>query len=87
MEGIREASFGSRNHRLLAIALATVILFAAEEQVFAQPIPQKNVNAIGPTPINWLYAGNPRMQQNEPECAVSPNNPEWLACGFNDYPG
>jgi uncharacterized protein YjbI with pentapeptide repeats len=62
-----------------------LVLLAFCGQALAQAIPQKNVNAIGPTPLNWLYAGNPRMQQNEPECAVSPNNPEWLACGFNDY--
>ena len=66
----------------LSALIATTIVAGP---VWGQAIPQKNVNVIGPTPINWLLAGNPRMQQNEPECAVSPNNPEWLACGFNDY--
>ncbi len=69
---------------LAAILLSTVALASPAH---AQAIPQKNINAIGPTPVNWLYAGNPRMQQNEPEGVVSPNNPDWLAIGFNDYRG
>ena len=65
--------------------LATLSTFLIAGPASAQAIPQKNVNVIGPTPVNWLLAGNPRMQQNEPECAVSPGNNSWQFCGFNDY--
>ena len=74
---------GRRRAASLFISAAVTLLSASP--AWAGAIPQKNVNAIGPTPVKWLLAGNPRMQQNEPECAVSPNNLEWLACGFNDY--
>jgi uncharacterized protein YjbI with pentapeptide repeats len=67
---------------LLVSILGTIVLSSTAS---AQAIPQKNVNVIGPTPVNWLLAGNPRMQQNEPECAVSPANSNWQFCGFNDY--
>ncbi len=50
-------------------------------------LPQKNVNIIGPTPLFWLFAGNPRMQQNEVDCGSSPVHPDWLFCGYNDYRG
>lgn len=70
----------------ISVILASMLLsLLVASPAWAGGIPQKNVNAIGPTPIFWLYAGNPRMQQNEPEGVVSPNNPEWLALGFNDY--
>ncbi|MGI9221570.1 MAG: immunoglobulin-like domain-containing protein [Woeseiaceae bacterium] len=74
--------------RKIVVKIAAVLaVLVVSSSAFAQAIPQKNVNVIGPTPVNWLYAGNPRMQQNEPECAVSPNNTNWLFCGFNDYRG
>ncbi|MGI9202217.1 MAG: immunoglobulin-like domain-containing protein [Woeseiaceae bacterium] len=69
---------------MVTSALAAMVVSSS---AFAQAIPQKNVNVIGPTPVNWLLAGNPRMQQNEPECAVSPGNSNWQFCGFNDYRG
>ena len=72
---------------MFSVAFIFLALAGLSFEVFAQAIPQKNVNVIGPTPINWLYTGNPRMQQNEPDCAVSPGNPEWLFCGVNDYRG
>ena len=54
MEGIREASCGSCSHRLLASALAVLILFVAATQIlaqgFVQAIPGKNVDIVGPTP-------------------------------------
>ena len=75
-------SMRSRLHVLVISALSTLLITST---AFGQAIPQKNVNVIGPTPVNWLLAGNPRMQQNEPECAVSPNNTKWQVCGFNDY--
>jgi uncharacterized protein YjbI with pentapeptide repeats len=75
----------TRVRETLSFVPKFILLLALPIHAGAQPIPQKNVNVIGPTPVRWLYAGNPRMQQNEPECAVSPNNPEWIACGFNDY--
>ncbi len=78
--GVWEA--GKKLSILLVSVLGTLLISSAS---FAQAIPQKNVNAIGPTPVNWLLAGNPRMQQNEPECAVSPGNSQWQFCGFNDY--
>lgn len=77
-------TFAARRALSINLTLAALLCISSGN-AFAQAIPQKNVNVIGPTPVRWLYAGNPRMQQNEPECAVSPNNPEWLACGFNDY--
>ena len=66
--------------------LVSLCVFAAA-QANAQAIPQKNVNAIGPTPVDWLYAGKATMQQNEAEGASSPNNPDWLVVGYNDYRG
>ncbi|MGB5246487.1 MAG: immunoglobulin-like domain-containing protein [Woeseia sp.] len=72
-----------RQHRT-SLCIGLLIIFAGN-LVRAQGIPQQNVNAIGPTPVNWLLAGNARKQQNEPECAVSPGNPNWLFCGYNDY--
>ena len=77
---VREA--GKKISVLFVSVLGTIFLSST---AIAQAIPQKNVNVIGPTPVNWLLAGNPRMQQNEPECAVSPANTNWQFCGFNDY--
>ncbi len=69
------------------VVLCSLLLIAplVAEHAPAQGIPQQNVNAIGPTPVNWLLAGNARKQQNEPECAVAPGNSNWLFCGYNDY--
>ncbi|MDH3434899.1 MAG: hypothetical protein OEM60_13630, partial [Gammaproteobacteria bacterium] len=75
----------SVKHRAVVLFSTSCLSLLVANPAWAGAIPQKNINAIGPTPVNWLLAGNPRMQQNEPECAVSPNNHEWLACGFNDY--
>ena len=79
VRGLRSRAFAFCVSALLTLVVATT--------ASGQAIPQKNVNIIGPTPVNWLLAGNPRMQQNEPECAVSPNNIQWQFCGFNDYRG
>jgi len=66
----------------LSLALALTSAAGAGE---APGVPGKNVNAVGPTPVNWLYAGNPRKQNNEPSCAVAPGEPEQIFCGDNDY--
>jgi len=87
MEGFRKTNFGSCGYHLWSIALAGVILFGSAGQALADAIPQKNVNAIGPAPLQWLYAGNPRMQQNESEGVESVVFPGHLAIGFNDYRG
>jgi uncharacterized protein YjbI with pentapeptide repeats len=68
-----------------AFSCGVVCLFLLVRSAAGQGIPQQNVNAIGPTPVNWLLAGNARKQQNEPECAVSPGNANFLFCGYNDY--
>ena len=85
MEGIRESNFGSYGQRLLSIALAGFMLLGATSQAIAQAIPQKNVNVIGPAPPQWLYSGNPRMQQNESDGVESVVFPGHVAFGFNDY--
>jgi len=71
--------------RALRLLSGACLAALAATPAAAQGIPQQNVNAIGPTPVNWLLAGNARKQQNEPECAVSPGHPDWLFCGYNDY--
>ncbi len=60
------------------------LLLLASTSTFGAALGQKNVNAIGPTPINWFLAGNARMQQNEPGCATSSVNPDLLFCAYND---
>ncbi len=65
--------------------LLPIIALFASTVAHAGAVPQQNVNAIGPTPVNWLFAGNARKQQNEPECASSSTHPQWLFCGYNDY--
>jgi hypothetical protein len=54
---------------------------------FGQGFPQDNVSTGGPTPAGWLDAGNPLKQMNEPDCAVSPGQPNVVVCGMNDYSG
>ncbi len=87
MEGIREASFGSCGRRSASLFATVLLLLTFAGQVFAQAIPQKNVNAIGPGLDSWLYVGNPRMQQNEADGIESSVYPGHLAMGFNDYRG
>jgi len=87
MQGIREANLGSRSRCVLSVVLTTFILFGTASQAFGQAIPQKNVNVIGPAPVNWLYSGNPRMQHNEADGIESSVYPGHLAFGFNDYRG
>jgi hypothetical protein len=68
-----------------ALLLAT--LFATQVQaddIFAG----RNVNVIGPPPAgSGEYADAGLRQQNEPSCAVNPENPLRMCCGFNDYRG
>ena len=50
----------------------------------------KNANIIGPPvaidSVNRIEDRGLR-QQNEPSCAVNPENPQRMCCGFNDYRG
>jgi uncharacterized protein YjbI with pentapeptide repeats len=87
MQGIRGANAGSQVRVTLSVFAAMLVLLAISTQVFAQAIPQKNVNAIGPGLDDWLYVGNPRMQQNEADGIESSVYPGHLAIGFNDYRG
>lgn len=84
-KGMNELMSEGHRNRLLVVLATTIVGLLSGAPAFSQAIPQKNINVIGPTPVLWLLAGNPRMQQNEPECAVSPNYPAWQFCGFNDY--
>jgi len=76
---------GAGSVRTSVRVFAALLAALAAADGTAQAIPQKNVNAIGPSPVGWLFPGNARKQQNEPECAVSPGNPNRLFCGYNDY--
>ena len=70
---------------ILFLSLISMLLVSGA--AFAQAIPQKNVNVIGPTPPNTWYVGDTFMQFNESDGACSPNNPRWCAIGMNDYRG
>ena len=87
MEGIRDSGSGSIVRALTRTVMA-MALVAMSTLAFAQAIPQKNVNVIGPTPpsTGW-YVGDTFMQFNESDGACSPNNPRWCAIGMNDYRG
>lgn len=85
MQGIREANFGSRGSRSSSFIVTALFLLSMSGQALAQAIPQKNVNVIGPAPPQWLYSGNPRLQQNEPDGVESVVFPGHVAIGFNDY--
>ena len=87
MEGIRETSFGSCGKRSASLFATALLLLTFSGQVFAQAIPQKNINVIGPTPLNTWYVGDSFLQFNESDGACSPNNPRWCAIGMNDYRG
>ncbi len=80
-----QVSNGGALHPVRAWSRGILVALLLTQSAAGQGIPQQNVNAIGPTPVNWLLAGNARKQQNEPECAVAPGNANWLFCGYNDY--
>ncbi|NCF23987.1 MAG: hypothetical protein GWP60_05580, partial [Gammaproteobacteria bacterium] len=47
--------------------------------------PGRNVNLIGPTPDPGDIRDSGLKQQNEPACAVRPENPACVICAYNDY--
>ena len=47
--------------------------------------PGRNVNLIGPTPDPADIRDTGLKQQNEPACAVRPDNPACVICAYNDY--
>ena len=47
--------------------------------------PGRNVNLIGPTPDPGDIRDTGLKQQNEPACAVRPENPACVICAYNDY--
>ena len=47
--------------------------------------PGRNVNLVGPTPDPEDIRDTGLKQQNEPACAVRPENPACVICAYNDY--
>jgi len=85
VDGIRGTGRRPMSGLSVATSLLASLLVFATANADELAIPQKNVNAIGPTPTDWLRAGKATMQQNEAEGASSPNHPDWIAVGYNDY--
>jgi hypothetical protein len=67
---------------LVIVALVTINAQASEL------FPGTNRNVVGPPPAgSGEFADSGLRQQNEPSCAINPENPLRVCCGFNDYRG
>jgi uncharacterized protein YjbI with pentapeptide repeats len=73
--------------RSVLLSLLPALFVLTSATAFGQGFPQDNVSTGGPTPADWLDAGNPLKQMNEPDCAVAPGRPNVVVCGMNDYSG
>ena len=70
--------------------LSLTLTFAHTSLVLAEEtgIPGRNVNVVGPPfPGSSFARDHGLRQQNEPSCAVNPEHPLQICCGFNDYRG
>jgi HYR domain len=75
-----------------AALILALLLASTAQPIFAQSLypgfPGRNSNIIGPPPAGSnALPDNSLRQQNEPSCAVNPENPSQICCGFNDYRG
>jgi hypothetical protein len=75
----------------LTTAAVGLLLATAATFALAQPdemYPGRNANIVGPPPAQSdAFPDVGYRQQNEPSCAVNPENPSRVCCGFNDYRG
>jgi hypothetical protein len=70
------------------VVVLAVLLSCLSGMASAEMIPGRNTNTIGPPVANSGALADPGLrQQNEPSCAVNPDNPKRICCGFNDYRG
>jgi hypothetical protein len=74
--------------RLIWLTAVTAVLASASAFGEGAPLPGdpgRNVNLIGPTPDPGDIRDTGLKQQNEPACAVRPDNPACVICAYNDY--
>lgn len=71
-----------------AVVVLTLIAGLAAFPAWSQPIsgqPARSVNLIGPTLDPFDIPDVGLKQQNEPACAIRPDNPGCVICAYNDY--
>ena len=75
--------------RIIHIAVAAILLAAVlvSTSVNAQGDPRSNVNLIGMTPDANDFPDTRYRQQNEPACAIRPDDSACMICAYNDYRG
>lgn len=71
-----------------AVVVLALIAGLVAVPAWSQPIPgqpARSVNLIGPTLDPFDLPDFGLKQQNEPACAVRPDNPGCVICAYNDY--
>ncbi len=74
--------------RLIWVSALSAVLASAPAFGQGEPLPGdpgRNVNLVGPTPDPADIRDTGLKQQNEPACAVRPDNPACVICAYNDY--
>lgn len=70
---------------LVAFLLLGLLIVSGIE--LAQGNPTSNVNLIGMTPDPDDIPDDGYRQQNEPACAIRPDDSACIICAYNDYRG
>ena len=70
---------------ILSITLITLVFCLAATGANAQGDPGANVNLIGLTPDPDDIPDRYFRQQNEPSCAIRPDDSACIICAYNDY--